>query len=312
MEIVKTALIGMIIGMANVIPGVSGSTMAVVFNIYDRFVNAITLNIKKLWNNKKFVLPLLCGMALGILFFSKIITFLYDKYQLQTNYFFTGLIAGSLPLLFSFAFEHDNSIKFSLKKIFPLILCIVAGFSVMIVFSMVDYDKNAAQELTVSLPTLTLPLFLLLFASGILGALAMIIPGISGSLLILMLGVYPVIMKAISSLTNPDDFFKAFFILFPVGCGVLTGLLLGALLIKTLIKKFKNQSYAVILGLLAGSIIIICPGVNDFSSPLHACLCFICLFTGFALAFFSAKCGREDKVIKEDNSSLVEKTESIQ
>ena len=66
-------VIGMIVGMANVIPGVSGGTMAVVFNIYDRFVNAITLNVKKLIKNWKFIVPLFGGMALGILIAMKYI-----------------------------------------------------------------------------------------------------------------------------------------------------------------------------------------------------------------------------------------------
>ena len=77
MNMVQLLFIGIAIGMANVIPGVSGSTMAVVFNIYDRFVNAITLNIKKLIENRRFVIPVVGGMALGVLLFSKLITILY-------------------------------------------------------------------------------------------------------------------------------------------------------------------------------------------------------------------------------------------
>ena len=76
-EIIKTFFIGIFVGMANVIPGVSGGTLVVVFNIYDRFVNAITFNIKKLLKNWKFVVPILTGMLLGILLFSKLITILY-------------------------------------------------------------------------------------------------------------------------------------------------------------------------------------------------------------------------------------------
>ena len=102
MKMIQLLLIGIAIGMANVIPGVSGSTMAVVFNIYDRFVNAITLNVKKLWENRRFVIPVVGGMALGVLIFSKLITVLYEHFPVQTNYFFTGLIMEafqcSLPL----------------------------------------------------------------------------------------------------------------------------------------------------------------------------------------------------------------------
>ena len=101
LEIIRILCIGIVVGMANVIPGVSGGTLAVVFNIYDQFINAITFNLKAIWKNKKFVFPILGGMALGVLIFSKMISFLYTHFPFQTNCFFTGLIIGSIPLLFS-------------------------------------------------------------------------------------------------------------------------------------------------------------------------------------------------------------------
>ena len=101
LSIIRFILIGIVIGMANVIPGVSGGTLAVVFNVYDQFLEAITFNVKKIWKNKKFVFPILGGMALGVLIFSKLISLLYTNFPFQTNCFFTGLIIGSIPLLFS-------------------------------------------------------------------------------------------------------------------------------------------------------------------------------------------------------------------
>ncbi len=90
--IIRLILIGIIIGMANVIPGVSGGTIAVVFNVYDQFLNAITFNLKKIWKNKRFVIPILSGMALGVLIFSKLISLLYSNFPFQTNCFFTVLL----------------------------------------------------------------------------------------------------------------------------------------------------------------------------------------------------------------------------
>ena len=100
-NIIRLFLIGISIGMANVIPGVSGGTLAVVFNVYDQFINAITFNLKKIWSNRRFVFPLLGGMAMGVLIFSKLISILYTHFPFQTNCFFTGLILGSIPLLYS-------------------------------------------------------------------------------------------------------------------------------------------------------------------------------------------------------------------
>ena len=91
MNMVQLLFIGIAIRMANVIPGVSGSTMAVVFNIYDRFVNAITLNIKKLIENRRFVIPVVGGMALGVLLFSKLITVLYENFRFRQIIFLQDL-----------------------------------------------------------------------------------------------------------------------------------------------------------------------------------------------------------------------------
>ena len=105
---IKTILIGIIAGIANVIPGVSGGTIIVIFNIYDKFVNAITLNIKKLIQNWKFILPFFIGIGLGIILFSKAITILYHNFPIQTNMVFTGLIIGSIPLLLNFSLKKEG------------------------------------------------------------------------------------------------------------------------------------------------------------------------------------------------------------
>ena len=92
MEFIRLIGIGMILGVANVIPGVSGGTMAVVFNIYDRLIGVITLNVKKIVSEWKFILPLVAGIVLGVILFSKVITFLFQNYPVQTNWFFIGII----------------------------------------------------------------------------------------------------------------------------------------------------------------------------------------------------------------------------
>ena len=293
MDALRIFLTGIIIGIANVIPGVSGSTMAVVFNIYDRFVNAVTLNVKKLWENRAFVAPVVSGMAVGVLFFSKLISFLYDGYPLQTNFFFTGLIAGSFPLLVSLTLKksEDEESLSALKKT-AVIICFLAGLFIILLTAYLEGDASSSREIPGELPALTASLSVLLFAGGVLGAAGMIVPGISGSLLMLMIGVYPVIMKAVSSLFVKESLVPAFLILMIAGLGVLTGLLCGALLIKTLIKNVPNQSYALITGLLAGSVVHIFPGLSSFEGALQAVICVLCLTAGFLAAYISTKLSR--------------------
>lgn len=298
MNMVQLLFIGIAIGMANVIPGVSGSTMAVVFNIYDRFVNAITLNIKKLIENRRFVIPVVGGMALGVLLFSKLITVLYENFPVQTDYFFTGLIIGSIPMLFSFMTKKQDGQKFTAKKTISIVICALAGFAVLIGFGLLGSDVDTAKEMSKSLPQWTFPLALHIFAAGFVGAIAMIIPGISGSLLMLIMGVYPIIMKSIPALFVPSQTLQAFFLLLPNGIGVLAGLLCGAWIVKTFLRIAPNQTYAVIFGLIAGSAIQLFPGIKGISGVLSGIACLLCALTGIFLAYFSSKVTAKEETEK--------------
>lgn len=298
MNMVQLLFIGIAIGMANVIPGVSGSTMAVVFNIYDRFVNAITLNIKKLIENRRFVIPVVGGMALGVLLFSKLITVLYENFPVQTDYFFTGLIIGSIPMLFSFMTKKQDGQKFTAKKTISVVICALAGFAVLIGFGLLGSDVDTAKEISKSLPQWTFPLALHIFAAGFVGAIAMIIPGISGSLLMLIMGVYPIVMKSIPALFVPSQTLRAFFLLLPNGIGVLAGLLCGAWIVKTFLRIAPNQTYAVIFGLIAGSAIQLFPGIKGISGVLSGIACMLCVLTGIFLAYFSSKVTAKEETEK--------------
>ena len=286
MNILRTLAIGIIIGMANVIPGVSGSTIAVVFGIYDKFINAITLNIKKIWLNKKFVLPIIAGMASGVLIFSKVITVLYERFPVQTNFFFTGLIIGSIPMLAALATKTKKGAKIERAKIVSIIVCTLIGVAVMILFSILESSFGTSQDMAGPLPAFSVKLALKIFIAGLLGAVAMIVPGISGSLLMLIMGVYPIVIKSIPALFLPESFFTALILLLPNGFGVLAGLLIGAKLVKNLLEKAPNHAYAVILGLLCGSALNICPLTKnlfqgDFLKSLSA-------FNGISLILSSA------------------------
>lgn len=289
---IKTFIIGIIIGIANVIPGVSGGTLVVVFNIYDKFVNAITLNIKKIINNWKFILPLFLGMAIGIIFFSKGITLLYKNYPIQANYFFSGLIAGSIPLLFNYSIKKYDSKQINSKLKYALIgVFILIGVLIILGFETLQKTTSDSVNSTI-LPDFSLSLSIKLLIGGILAAFAMIIPGISGSLLLLTMGVYTTIISAISAFFSKETILNSLFIIIPTGIGILIGLFLGAKLISILIKKIPNYSYSVILGLIIGSLIIIFPGFSNINGFILFASS-ICFLLGFCLAYFSSKFSKE-------------------
>ncbi len=299
MNFLRLFAVGIVIGMANIMPGVSGGTLAVVFGIYDKFVNSITLNVKKLWANKGFLIPVVSGMAIGILVFSKIIAWLFNNFPYQTNFFFTGIIIGSIPMLYGYATRGtDKNAKpsFSLSTI----LCFILGLAGMIAFSILTKDSEAIKE-SISksaLPALTFPLILKLFIAGVVGAVVMIIPGISGSFFMLIMGVYVIIISAISimisSLNEMSVFMKAVVTLLPNGAGLVVGILLGARLVSMLLARFPKQTYGVILGLIIGSAINIFPGFGE-SGFIFIASCILCAALGFVTAYFGSKNSEEEK-----------------
>lgn len=296
MDMIILFFTGICIGMANVIPGVSGGTLAVVFNIYDRFINAITYNVKKLWANKRFVGPLLSGMALGVLLFSKLITVLYENFPVQTNFFFTGLIIGSLPMIFSSTFKQSEENKLSLGKTIGIIICATAGLAALLYFSYLEGTVDGVTpDMSSALPELTFKLAMRIFIAGYIGAIAMVIPGISGSLLMLILGVYTIVMKSIPALFVPSEFFHALFLLLPNGIGVLLGLICGAKLVAWLLKKAPNHTYGVIFGLLLGSAVNLFPGFGGIENAGQAVACVLCVILGACMAYFSGKLAPEGK-----------------
>ncbi|MBQ7158129.1 MAG: DUF368 domain-containing protein [Treponema sp.] len=309
MNFIRLLLIGIVIGMANVIPGVSGGTLAVVFNIYDKFVNAITLNLKKLKENWRFVVPLLTGMASGVLIFSKLITVLYTNFPVQTNFFFTGLILGSIPMLFAAMTKTKDDEKMGAGKTISVVLCALVGLALLLTFSYLEVkygggDKTAGM--TADLPEWTVKLAARIFFAGLVGAVAMIVPGISGSLLMLILGVYPIVMKSIPALFLPSQTFHALILLLPNGAGVLIGLLSGAQLVKYLLKKVPNHTYAVIFGLLCGSAFNLFPGFSAITGIGMAIVCALCVIIGAAMAYFSTKLApaEANTSIQQDKSAI--------
>lgn len=289
-ESVKLFFIGIILGVANVIPGVSGGTLAVVFNVYDRLINVISLNVKKIISEWKFLLPLALGMGVGIIGFSKILTFLFENYPMQTNLFFVGIIAGSIPLVYRKIKSSMQEISEKNKKPYlSTIICFLVALAIMIVMTVFKDISGSSVIYT----ELSGSLFLLLLVSGALGAVAMIIPGISGSFLLLAIGTYATVIGSVSDFNIP--------LMIPTAIGILLGLFFGAFLVRTLMKKVPTQTYGSILGLVIGSIFTVFPlgmiitrcsqlSGNTFTTSLGALLVgLVCCAVGFLTSYFSSK-----------------------
>ncbi|MEF2292787.1 DUF368 domain-containing protein [Virgibacillus dokdonensis] len=231
---------GMIMGASDVIPGVSGGTMAVLLGIYDRLIAAINGFLSKNWKQQLgFLVPLGMGVAIAILTLSHVINWLFKHYAGPTQFFFLGLILGILPYLF---YKANARKTFKGNHILLLLIGMVLVGSMM-------FLNTGEQTIITNLTTST---YLLLFASGIIASSAMILPGISGSFLLLIFGVYRTITNAITE-------FKLD-VLVVTGLGVLIGLVFMSKMVNYFFKRYTIATYAIIIGMVIGSIFVVFPG----------------------------------------------------
>ncbi|WP_073007151.1 DUF368 domain-containing protein [Virgibacillus chiguensis] len=231
---------GMIMGASDVIPGVSGGTIAVLLGIYDRLIAAINGFLSKNWKQQLgFLVPLGMGVAISILTLSHAINWLFKHYAGPTQFFFLGLIIGILPYLF---YKANAKETFKGNHILLLIIGLV------LVGSMMFLNEGELEEIT----NMNMSTYLLLFGSGFIASAAMILPGISGSFILLIIGVYPTINNAIVEIKLD--------VLAVTGIGILIGLVFMSKMVNYFFKRYTIATYAIIIGMVIGSIFVVFPG----------------------------------------------------
>ena len=264
---------GMIIGIANIIPGVSGGTLMITLGIYQDVINTISHFFQNFKKNLKFILLIGIGMVLSILVLSKIISVCLDKYPFPTTFFFIGLIIGGIPLLWKKV--KASSYKFSNWLIF------IITFSLIMVFT---FLKN--NELSVSFSDMNFSGYVMLVIIGIISAATMVIPGISGSFVLMLLGYYEPIINTIRDLTNMSLLSHNLIILIPFGIGIIIGIIGVSKLIEWLFNKYPIKTYYGVLGFVIASIIsIIKPLLSSSTSIFQLIISIILVITGSLIAY---------------------------
>lgn len=266
MKYIINLLKGMVIGVSNVIPGVSGGTMAVVMGIYDKIIYSVNNFFKDIKKNIFFLGTLGIGAVLGILLFTNIIDYLLKNHNEQTNFFFIGLILGTAPLLFKKATET----KVKSGNLIGLIIgfIIVAGLGIL---------EKAIPD-AAFLSTIFKPNAIGFFVAGFIAAATMILPGISGSFVLLLIGLYEPIIEIVKNFDILN--------IGIVGAGVIAGLLLMTKLIEKIFNKYPQTAYCIIFGLVIGSVFVIFPG---FTFGLMGVVSIIALLLGFLVAYVIGK-----------------------
>jgi putative membrane protein len=246
-DFVKLIIAGFSLGITAVIPGISAGTMAIVFNIYDRLMEIITPNIKKIIGAWKFWLPLVIGGMAGIIIFSTVLTRLYENYMIPTYWLFIGVISGSMPMVYSKVRRPPSAGRWAALPSLPSAIFAGLALAAMIVMSMLNPTDGTAV-----FTSLTPRLFGRLLSAGLLSACALILPGISGSFLLLVIGLHRTAIQAVSDFNIP--------VMLPFVLGAVTGLLVGAAFIRYLLAKAPRETYGAAFGFVAGSIFVLFPG----------------------------------------------------
>ena len=247
---IKQILQGMVVGIANIIPGVSGGTMMVAMGLYDRLIHAITHLKSEFKDSMKLLIPIFAGAGIAIVALSRLFEFLLATYPIPTNFAFCGLIAGSLPFIFKKVKGH----KVTVSKIIPFLIF----FGVVILMALLGETGGASADVSLGFVNL-----LKLFGVGIVAAATMVVPGVSGSMMLMLLGYYDTILKVINDFVDAlvkfdmGGLLTGVGILAPFGIGVVIGIFLIAKLIEFIFSKAEIHAYYGIIGLILASPIAI-------------------------------------------------------
>jgi len=280
---------GMVIGLANVIPGVSGGTMMVSMGIYDKLIWSINHLLKEFKKSITILLPYLVGMIAAILLGAVGLKVAFARFPLPTNALFIGLILGSLPFILKEM--KGEQIGWQGILVFVLFFALVVGLKIV--------EGENSTEINLSVLEI-LKLFLL----GTVASATMVIPGVSGSMILKTLGYYePIVTGAIPSLlkgvTGGDWGLVGhnIGILLPFGLGIVFGIFAIAKLIAFLMKKWKGRTYCAILGMVAASPVVILMDASIY----EGFSVWICVASVAALAlgiFCAMKLGGEPETVK--------------
>lgn len=282
---IKNILKGIVIGVANIIPGVSGGTMAVSMGIYDKLIHALTHIKSEFKKSMSLIIPILIGAAIALVGLSFMISLMFEKYPIPTNLLFIGLIIGGLPAM-------AKKVKGNKVKISHMISAL-AFFAMVVVMAMLGEGDGAAADLSFSAINVVK-----LFGVGVIASATMVIPGVSGSMMLMLLGYYYPIIDNIKAFIEAlvhfdvDALIYGCGIFIPMGLGIVIGIVVIAKIIEWVFTKYSMIAYWAIIGLIIASPIAIILLSNFTYSNLW--LTIAASVVAFGAGFFvSTKLGEE-------------------
>ncbi len=269
---IKNVIGGICVGMANIIPGVSGGTIMVLLGLFDKTVESIS-NMFSLKTSFKikidsflFLLQVLIGAAIGLVVFANVLEFLFNKIPNQTLYLFSGLILFSLPFLKKKELSNEK-----INFIYFILGILVIGL--LVYFN--PGEKDLVIELSELLSkNLDINFILTLLMLGFISGATMIFPGVSGSMVLLVLGYYYLFQAYIANVTSFELLVILPILIIGIGAGL--GIIISSILTNYLLKNHKTNTMSLILGLVIASGFAIIPTAGyDLITTLTSILSFL-------------------------------------
>lgn len=224
MTSLKNFFKGLVAGIGGIAPGLSGSVLLVILGLYEQTVNAIGTLFKNFKNNIKFLLPLLAGLATGILLFSKVVDFLLGSFAFQTRYTFLGLILGTIPLF------YREVRKNGFRKRYYLVIVAAAAAG----FALFGFNRHL-------FPTVTEPNLMQSVLLGVAVAGSSIVPGVDSAAIMSAFGLYELYVSSLADFNLQ--------ILVPAAGGLIVGALVISFVMNLLIKKAYTGTFSIIFGM---------------------------------------------------------------
>ena len=260
MDYLINAFRGFCMALADSVPGVSGGTIAFILGFYDKFINSLDDLVYGDKEKKKkalfFLIKLGIGWIIGLAFATLVLTSLLEKQIYKVSSVFMGFIIFSIPLIIK---EEKECLK---GKYINLIFTLIG---ILIVSLITYFNPVSGGGNIVDVSNLNIGLCLYIFVVAMVAISAMVLPGISGSTLLLIFGLYIPIISAIKEFLHLN--FSVVPVLLIFGVGIIAGIILVIRLIKIALKKFRSQTMYCILGLMIGSLYAIVMGPTTLAVP---------------------------------------------
>ena len=287
---------GLAIGVAFIIPGVSGGTMAVLLNLYDKIINSINNLTKRFVDSFKTLLPIVLGAVLAILICWYPFKLAFEHIMIVMVTLFAGFILGGMPGIF----DEVKGIKIKPVHIVAMIISIV--FAVALGALSVLFELNI-QSLYDSRPWW---LYILILLAGIVSSFALVMPGISGSMILIVLGFYTPTLNLIDNFLAWTDVGASISILATMAVGVVIGVLLASKIIAFFLSRFRTGTFYAIIGIIIGSLIAIYYNYEIYDYYLtvgvrwwEILIAGVALVAGIAVSYMIVRYSRNYKTIKE-------------